>query len=174
MIRGYWIAIGAVVLVAVGVVAFVSSGASTPGTAEQRLASWVTSTTLGQDIGTIEGDSAAVREALGKKARTSATELRTVCAAMATSAQTFNDQLPSPDAAVTQLLAKAYGLAYDAAEACYRAGIGGRSLLARSARDRSQASALFAEVLRRVRAVTGKSVSTTTTTVPDLTGTGIL
>ena len=139
-------------------------------TARQRLAHWVTSTSLGQDIGTLQGDSAQVRVAVRK----GATAVHTLCAAMADDAQTFNDQLPAPDAALTQLLARAYTLEYDAAEACYRAGATNDALLTRSAADRRSASRLFDEVLRRVDVLTGRTVPTTTTTVPDLTGTGFL
>lgn len=175
MIRKVWLAIGAVVILAVGVVAFVSYGHGVSGTGAQRLKSWVTSTSLGQHIGTLEGDSAHVREALrARRGGRGLAAAHTVCAAMADDAQTFNDSLPAPDPALTQWLAKAYGLEYDAAEACYRAPTAGSSLLVTAARDSRRAAALFDEVLRRVRSLTGRSLPTTTTTVPDLTGTSIL
>ena len=173
MISKVWLTIGLVLVVAVGIVAFVSYGHGAPsGTAGQRLQSWASSTQLGQDIGTLEGDSRNVARALAD--HKGSTAVRTVCAAMSNDAQTFNDQLPSPDSAVTQLLARAYGLDYDAAQACYKAGATDRPLLAQAARDRAKATALFDEVLARVRSVTGRSLSTTTTTVPDATGTSIL
>ncbi len=173
MISKAWLAIGLTVVIAVGVVAFASFGHGAPsGTAAQQLQSWVSSTQLGQDIGTLQGDGRNVAKAL--RVHKDATAVRTICAAMANDAQTFNDQLPSPDTTVTQLLANAYGLEYDAAEACYRAANANRALLAQSAGDRSKASALFAKVLRRVRSVTDRPVSTTTTTTPNVTGTSIL
>lgn len=173
MISKVWLAIGLAVVLAAGIVAFVSYGhGGSSGTAAQRLQSWVTSTRLGQDIGTLQGDGESVVRALRDHKGTTA--VRTVCAAMANDAQTFNDQLPAPDSSLTQLLARAYGLDYDAAEACYKAGATNRSLLDQAAGDRARASALFDRVLRRVRAVTGDSVSTTTTTAPNDTGTSIL
>jgi hypothetical protein len=174
VINRLWLAFGAFVVVAVGVIAFVSLGHGVSGTPAQRLRSWVTSTSLGQDVGTLVGDGGDVRKALAAGKDVDA--IHTVCAAMATSAQTYNDDLPSPDTAVTQLLARAYGLEYDAAESCYRAPTTSAAtrLLAASARDRREAASVFDEVLHRVRSVTGSTVSTTTTTVPDLTGTGIL
>jgi hypothetical protein len=153
-------------------VAFVTLGHGESGTPAQRLRSWVTSTNLGQDIGTLEGDGDGVRRALA--ARKGIRAVHTVCAAMATDAQTYNDDLPSPDTTVTQLLARAYGLEYDAAESCYRAPSTGARLLTISSDDRTKAAVLFGEVLRRVRSFTGMTVPTTTTAVPDLTGTGIL
>jgi hypothetical protein len=173
MISRVWLAIGLAVVVAAGIVAFVSYGHRGPsGTEAQQLQSWVSSSQLGQDIGTLQDDGKNVTRAL--RDHKNATSVRTICAAMANDAQTFNQQLPSPDASVTQLLARAYGLAYDAAEACYRAGTTNRTLLAQSSDDRSKASSLFEDVLHRVRSVTDHSVSTTTTTAPDDTGTSIL
>jgi hypothetical protein len=166
-----WLWIAGLVIVAAGVVAFVSVGRSPSGTPAERLGSWVSSTKLGQDVGTLEGDGASMRRALSTHA--SMTTLHTVCAAMANDAQTFNDQLPSPDAALTQLLARAYSLEYDAAESCYRAPSASSPLLAQATAERTQAAKLFEEALRRVREVTGAAVSTTTTTVPDLTGTSL-
>lgn len=173
MISKVWLAIGLVVVVAVGIVAFVSYGHSgPPGSAAEQLQSWVSSTKLGQDIGTLQGDGNNVARAL--RDHKSSTAVRTICAAMANDAQTFNEQLPSPDSSITQLLARAYGFAYDSAEACYRAGTTNVALLTQSSGDRAKASGLFVEVLHRVRSITDHPVSTTTTTVPDDTGTSIL
>ncbi len=171
MISKLWLALGGFVVVAVGVVAFVSLGHATSGTPAQRLQSWATSTTLGQDVGTLEGEGRAMGRAISE--HEDMTAVHTVCDAMATDAQTYNDDLPSPDTAVTQLLARAYGLEYDSAESCDRASSRGARLFAVAARDRATAATLFGEALRRVRALTGRTVSTTTTTVPDLTGTAL-
>ncbi len=171
MISRWWLGLGAFVVAAVGVVAFVSLGHGVSGTPAQRLRSWVSSTSLGQDIGTLEQDGQDVRKALAAGKGIDAAH--TVCAAMATSAQTFNDDLPSPDTLVTQLLAHAYGLEYDAAEACYRSPAAGTRLFGAFGRDRARAAALFGDVLRRVRILTGTTPPTTTTTVLPVT-TGIL
>jgi len=158
-----WLGVAAAIVVAVAIVVFVTSSHGVSGTPSQRLSSWTSSTDLGQDIGTLEGDGASA----AKAARVgNAKALSTVCAAMANAAQTYNDDLPSPDAAVTQWLARAYSLEYDAAESCYRAGLDGRALLSQSARDRAHATTLFDKVLHEIRRVTSHSVPTTTTTVP--------
>lgn len=169
MIPKVWLAIGAIVVVAMGVVAFVSYGHAPSGTAAQRLRSWVESTNLGQEIGTLEGDGAHVRGALAKHEVIGA--VHTICAAMANDAQTFGGNLPAPDNEVTQLLARAYGLEYDAAESCYRAASPSSSLMKGSAHDITTASRVFGQVLRRVRARTGRTVPTTTTTLPNVTAT---
>lgn len=164
-----WFLVGAAVLAALAVVAFVSLGRGSSGTRAQQLGSWATSTSFGRDVGTLEADgrhvSAAARRGLGP--------LHTVCAAMANDAQTFNDSLPSPDTEVTQWLARAYGLEYDAAQACYRAGSTSAAALARSSADRAEAVVLLGRAVARVEAVTGATVATTTTTVPGATSTSI-
>lgn len=171
MIGKAWLWVGALLVVAVGVVAFLSLGDGGAGTPGQRVQHWVSSTNFGQDVGTLEGDGASVRKAVA--AHAGITALHTVCAAMANDAQTFNDELPSPDTRLTQLLARAYSLEYDAAESCYRAPSAGSRLLSASARDRGRAAALLKQALGRVRVVTGRSVPTTTTTVPASTGTSL-
>ncbi len=171
MINKVWLVLGAFVVVAAGVVAFVSLNHGVSGTPAQRLQTWVSSTNLGQDVGTLEGDGTDVHKALAAGKGIDA--VHTVCEAMATDAQTYNDTLPSPDTTVTQLLARAYGLEYDAAESCYRAQSTGARQLTVSRRDRAKAQILFGEVLHRVRVVTGGTVPTTTTTPPPVT-TGIL
>lgn len=163
MIAKGWLAVAAAVIVAVGIIAFVSLGHGVSGSPAQQLSSWVSSTQLGQDIGTLEGDG---RSAAKAQREGNAKALGTVCAAMANAAQTYNDELPSPDTAITQWLAKAYSFDYDSAEACYKAGPSGKALLSQSAADRAKATALFDKVLRRVREETSHSLSTTTTTVP--------
>lgn len=167
-----WSVLLVAVALAVAVVAFVAYGhGSSASTPAQRLTAWASSTDLGQAIGTLEGDGSHVVAAVAEH---KAAAVRTVCAAMANDAQTANDNLPSPDATVTTLLARAYGLEYDAAEACYRAGTADAALLGASARDRSRAAALFGAVQRRLRSVTGTTVPTTTTTVVGSTSTSFL
>lgn len=154
-----------VVLLGVAVVAFVVVGSRGPsGPPSQKLQSWVQSANLGQAIGTLTGDNRNVERALA--AHQDTTSIHTVCAVLANEAQTANQNLPSPDTAVTDTLAKAFVLEYDAGEACYKAGATGTGLLAQSARDRAKAEQLFAAVLHRVRRITGKPVATTTTTTP--------
>lgn len=166
-------AVGAgLVVAAVAVAAFFASGGvgGGGGGPGARLERWVTTSGVAGDVGTLEGDGARVRLVVSRHRGSGA--LRTICAAMANDAQTANGQLPSPDTEVTQLLARAYGLEYDAAQACYRAGTNGRTLLARSAADRTRAHLLFDRAIRRIDAVTGRSVTTTTTFTPPVAGTG--
>lgn len=169
----WWLPVGIVVLLAVAVVAFVVAGSrGSSGPPSQRLQSWVQASGLGQAIGTLTGDNRSVDQALA--AHQDTTSIHTVCAVLANEAQTANQNLPSPDTAVTDTLARAFALEYDAGEACYKAGATGTKLLAESHTDRTRAEQLFAQVLRRVRRVTGQSLPTTTTTSPGSTSTTFL
>ena len=161
----YLVPVTVAVLVAVAVVAFVVAGSRGPtGTPAQQLHTWVANTQLGQSIGVLAADDHDVAKALAAHQDTNA--LHTVCAVLYQEAQTANDNLPSPDTTVTQTLAHAYRLEYDAGQACYRGAGGNAALLAESAADRSRAITLFHRVLSRVALVTGQPVPTTTTTVP--------
>ena len=173
MSRRWWLPVTVVVLLGVAVVAFVAYGGRAPsGTPSEQLASWVSGTNLGQAIGTLVDDGRNVSRALA--ARQSTTSIHTVCAVLSNEAQTANQDLPSPDVQLTDTLARAYALEYDAGQACYRAGATGTALLAESARDRAKAEALLRQVLGDVRRITGHPVSTTTTTVPGGTTTTFL
>lgn len=161
----FLVPITVVVVLAAAVVAFVVMGSRGPtGTPAQQLRTWVANVQLGQSIGTLTGDDRNVVRALAHHQDTNA--LHTVCAVLYEAAQTANDNLPSPDTTVTQTLARAYSLEYDAGQACYRGAGGNAALLAESATDRSRALVLLQRVLARVDRVTGRSVPTTTTTGP--------
>lgn len=158
--------LAALAVVAIGVGAYFSFGTEQHG---DPLESWVAGTKLGQSIGTLQGDGALFDRAVA--ARKKPRVVRTICLAMAADAGNANGELPSPDVTVTQLLARAYGLYYDAAQECAGGSTLTPGVLRRSARQRRVASELFSRVLRRVATLTGAAVPTTTTTIPNLTGT---
>jgi hypothetical protein len=155
---------GAVVLLAIIVVAFVADGATQGGTPEQQLRAWVTTTQVGQSIGTLHDDANNVTVALARHDGNGV--LHTLCAGLQDDAQTANGNLPSPDTELTQVLAQAYRLEYNAGGNCYRAGGSGGALDERSAGERISADRLLIEALARIQDVTGQIVSTTTTTQP--------
>jgi hypothetical protein len=166
-----WYAAVAAVLVAVAVVAFVSySSVSPSGTPRQRLARWVADTSLGQDLGALHDDGLDLKKVLAHHAGTTA--VHTVCSVLSVTAEAANSNLPSPDTTLTQLLARAYGLEGAAGGYCYDAGASDRPLLEKSEAEQAQAQRLIDEALARVAAITGATVSTTTTTQPT-SGTGI-
>lgn len=152
-------------MAAVAVIAFVSYGHLGPGgTPKQQLKVWVSSTQLGQDVGTLYDVGVAIDKVVAhdKGARA----IRTACDVLSVDAESGNSNLPSPDTQITQMLARAYQLEYDAGNNCFAAGATNTKLLARSAAQRGEAEKIFDEVLARVGVLTGESVSTTTTTQP--------
>jgi len=124
--------------------------------------SWVQSTGVGSDIGTLEADDRRIRAVVADRVGTAA--IRTDCAVLTTDAESANNDLPTPDNEMTQDLSQAYTLDGEAGDNCYSAGASNASLMAKSVRQRTQADALFEQVLARVRLLSGLSVSTTTTT----------
>lgn len=169
MIRRRWLVVGAVLVLAVGVAAFLSYGVrGVGGSPGRQLAAWAAQHQLGQSIGTMVGDNRAIDRAVGRGG--GALALHTVCGVLTTDAEKANGELPSPDTQTTQWLAQAYDLEYQAGVDCYD-GASDRAKLRASASARGQAERLFGRVLVRFQALTGKTISTTTTTQP---GGGIL
>jgi len=161
----WWFAAAAVVAAAIGVIAFVAYGHLGPtGTSAKKMDAWVAGAGLGQNLGSIHDDGVHLQMVLDKHNGTNA--VHTVCGVMAVDAQTGNNNLPSPDTRVTQLLARGYSKEYDAAVLCYDAGADNAALLAKSARSRAAADRLFVAALARIAEISGKTVPTTTTTTP--------
>ena len=164
MISKGWLIAGLVMVVAVGVAAFVSEGlGSAGGTPAQQLAAWVTRYDLGSSIGTLTADAAAVDRVAA--ARAGAGAYHTVCGVLTTDAEAANSNLPTPDTQVTLWLTQAYDLEYRAGVDCYDAASSPAKADA-SARGRAQAASYLRRALIRIQALTGRSIATTTTTGP--------
>lgn len=162
--RTRYIAAG-IVVVAIGVLAFLAFGSvGHTGTPRQQLEQWVRDTGLGPEVGTLRGDDAAIAEVVSTHRGTGA--IHTTCAVLVDDASTATSDLPTPDTAVTQLLARGYQLEYRAGNDCYSAGSTDTALLARSAAERAAGLGLLDQALALVAERTGASVSTTTTTSP--------
>jgi hypothetical protein len=93
------------------------AGAEDSGSPAHRMRTWADGTSFGAGVGSLKGDSAAV--AAGYRDGRALSSLPSACNALALDAQNANDSLPSPDAALTQQLASAYQLYYEAGTACY-------------------------------------------------------
>ena len=164
MISKGWLIVGLALVLAVGVAAFASYGLrGAGGSGPQQLKAWVQQNDLGASIGTVTGDNASVDKVVAQHG--GVLDFHTVCGVLTTDAESANGNLPTPDTDVTQWLAQAYDLEYQAGIDCYDSA-GNSALQAKSARERSQATVLFNRVLIRIQAITGVVVSTTTTTSP--------
>ncbi len=136
------------------------AGADQQGSAAHRMSVWVSGTTLGQDIGTLQADNARVP----KDVANGTGAVHAACGTLLNDAEMANTNLPSPDPDVTALLTQAYGLEGTAANQCYDAGATNTKLLAQSEHNAIKAEALFNQALQRIRQIDGHTVSTTTTT----------
>jgi hypothetical protein len=171
MTRRVWFAVAAAFLVGLGIVAFVSyRGEDRSGTSAQQLSAWVKDTSLGQELGALHDDGLDLQKVLARHAGTDA--VHTVCGVLTVTAEQAHGNLPSTDTELTLLLDRVYQLDAEAGNDCYAAGATNKKLLAKSASERAQAQQVAEEALARVAAVTGRTISTTTTTQPT-TGTGI-
>ncbi len=166
-----WIAVAAAFLVAVAVIAFVSyQTVGRTGTPAQQVTDWVQATSLGQDLGALHDDGVDLERVLSHHNGTGA--VHTVCGVLTVTAEQAHAELPSPDTDLTQLLDRVYELDVEAGNDCYAAGATNKKLLEKSAAERAEAQQVAAQALAEVAAITGRTVSTTTTTQPT-SGTGI-
>jgi hypothetical protein len=135
------------------------AGADQEGSAAHRMSVWVSGTTLGQDIGTLQADNARVP----KDVANGTGAVHAACGTLLNDAEMANTNLPSPDPDVTALLTQAYGLEGTAANQCYDAGATNTKLLAQSEHNAIKAEALFNQALQRIRQIIGRTPVTTTT-----------
>ena len=136
------------------------AGEDQMGSASHRMKVWVSGTTLGEYIGTLQADNARVP----KDVRNGTGAVHAACGTMEDDAEQANTELPSPDYQVTLWLSNAYGLEGTASTECYDAGSTDQALLTKAYKDAAKADALFLKVEARIRSLDGRPVSTTTTT----------
>lgn len=136
------------------------AGADQQGSPSHRMSVWVSGTGLGADLGTLIADNARVP----KDVPNGTGAVHAACSTLLNDAQMANGSLPSPDPEVTDLLTEAYNLEGTAANECYDAGATNHTQLHRSEHNAVRAEALYHQVLERIRAIDGQTVSTTTTT----------
>ncbi len=152
----------ALVLVAAAVTG--CAGAET-GSLRHQVSVWVAGTNFAQEAGALYGD--GVRIATVERQHRGTGALHVDCGVLQNDAGTLDSGLPTPDVTMTDDLSSAVQLDYQAGIDCYQAGAGGTAELARSAALRARADKLLAAAIARARAITGRTVSTTTTTSPD-------
>ncbi len=158
--RARTFALAALIVPAGALVLTSCAGADQEGSAAHQMSVWVSGTGFGQDIGTLVADNARVP----KDVANGTGAVHAACSTLLNDAEMANTELPSPDPTVTDLLTRAYGLEGTAANDCYDAGTSNTKLLSTSYRDGIKAEALYRQALERIRAVTGRLPTTTTTT----------
>lgn len=154
-----------VVAVALGATALAGCAAGgAVGDSPSQITSWMSSSGEGTLIGQVQADSANVALAIRK--HDTGSTLKTVCALLSTDALTGVGNLPSPDTTLTDDLNRAFETAATAAQDCYSGATGKASLLDSSTADRAKLRGLFDAAVDRVRALTGRTPSTSTTLAP--------
>jgi hypothetical protein len=163
--RSLWRPLAAATLAVVGIWALAGcAGQDQTGPPAARVSSWVTGAGGGAAIGTLRVDTANIGLALARHDPPAA--VKTVCALLATDAQTAIGNLPTPDARLTTALLTAYQDAAAAGDDCYQGSSGAASLLRQSAMERAKLASLVAVAVARITALTGHPPSTSTTEAP--------
>jgi hypothetical protein len=138
------------------------------GSRSTRVSTWVHSSQMGPTVGTVLGDAARVSAAVA--AGKDSGVIHTDCLVLLNDTGNAVDQLPTPDQQLTTMLSKGYEDEANAATDCYNAGNQDERRLATSARERASGRVLLVHALIRAEALAGISISTTTTTEPDVGG----
>lgn len=134
---------------ALGALAWGGCGSS-PVPLSQQVSTWSTNTDYDSDLATVQRD----LDNVGGIGDVAGATLRTVCDALVTDALEANQQLPAPDATLTNLLSTAYSQAATAGRECYDAANGDRTQWATSVHERSLAVAAIIRAQARYDAVT--------------------
>ncbi len=137
------------------------AAAADPGA---RVVQWMSTSGFGSSVGTLLGDGGHVAEVVHRHLGAGA--LKAWCGVLESDAASAAGKLPSPDAALTTALDRAYRADQAAATGCYGASPSDTAALARSLADVNTADAYLEQALQRVTGLTGRVPSTTTTTVP--------
>jgi hypothetical protein len=142
------------------VLGLVAAGCSSPGSIQDQMQSWVSSTGYGPSTGSLVHDAQKAQSVLSAGEGVNAAH--TVCAVLLLESESANGNLPAPDPTTTSLLSKAYDALGAAANACYSASTNASALTAFGI-HKSTGLALLAEANARIEAVIGRTVSTSTT-----------
>jgi len=150
-------------VVGLGTVAAACTSGEQQGNAESRVAAWVTDVSIGETIGTLQGDDARIATAL--REHLSPNTLHAVCAVLEADASSADSTLPAPDSELTDELNNAYRAELAAANDCFNGATQPAStLLTSSVVQRNRAGALLAAAMARITQITGRTPPTTTTT----------
>jgi hypothetical protein len=115
-------------------------------TLSEQVTSWATTTGFSASVSTVQGDIRRI-DVLPEPSAS----LKTDCDVLVTDTLVANQNLPTPDQSLTDLLATAYSVAGSAGHDCFS---GGARLLARSATERMTARRDLIKSLARFDAVT--------------------
>lgn len=110
------------------------------GSPAQQVTEWARSTAFLSTLSRVRADLAHVPSS-ATSAPSAPAALRTACDVLVTDSLAANEQLPTPDDALTAALSDAYAKAGAAGHDCFRGAAGDEALLARAAAERAAALA---------------------------------
>jgi len=140
---------GAVLLVAALVLA--SCGSPFPGrTLGQQVHSWATTTGLAASLRTLRADAGRVTTV---EAGHDPAGVRTDCDVLVNDALSANQNLPSPDTVLNQILSSAYAAASAAGRHCLAGAGGNEALLRRSSAELTAAASGYVKAQARLDAL---------------------
>jgi len=109
------------VLAALGMAFSACAGPDETGSMASRVSAWADTARFGSEAAGLVSDISRVKVVLERR---DAGAVRADCAVLSQDAEAAHQELPTPDASLTDLLDAAYRQAFDAAEYCYE-GAGG-------------------------------------------------
>lgn len=118
-------------------------------TLAQQVTSWSTTSGFSASVGTLQGDIRRI-----DAARSDPAALSTDCNLLVIDALSANQNLPTPDQTLTNLLSAAYSVAGAAGHDCLSGARDGAADLARSATERTEARRDLIKALARFDSVT--------------------
>jgi len=137
------------------------AGQEQSGTAAHRVSTWMVAGGGGSGIGNVGVAARNVDLALSGHNVPSA--IKQVCALLSNEAQTAIGNLPTPDDQLTTELNAAYEDATAAGNDCFHGAGGDRTLMTRSAAERTRLIGMLDAVVAHVKRITGKTPTTETT-----------
>ena len=140
-----------------------SASSTSPATeASNALQQWTSLTHFDQVVGDLQNDTAKINESIALSR--SKLTLQTLCGILLIDVQTANNNLPAPDRTATKLAASAYGDLGAGANQCFSAATVRSPEMVQSTASRMKGLIELAQTVSRIELVTGRPVSTTTTT----------
>jgi hypothetical protein len=133
------------------------SACSAGSTTSAKLSNWIGATGLGSDVSQIRTDAANVAKVESIK-NALAGAIRANCAVLDIDTENANQNLPAPDAEVTQDLSDAYGAEIQAAQDCYHGAGKSQALIDRGKVAQTAANADLTQALALVDQLTGQKV----------------
>ena len=146
-----------VATVAALIAGVVLSACSAGNTTSAKVSNWIGATGLSSDVSQIQTDAANVAKV--ESLHSVAGAIRANCAVLDIDTENANQNLPAPDAELTQELTDAYDAEIQAAQDCYHGAGKSQSLIDRGKVAQIAANADLSQALALVTQLTGQKIT---------------